>query len=437
MCTKLILLYFWDYAILLPAALLCVLPVLDHLKFRKRIFLPVLAAAVLVVSFILSVIRCRLEVDVNIPLLGAVIPSFVMYLLSFDVRKIKLWYIFISAIAVFSFGGLATHYVEAILDYPDEEIVAYAVKWGVSLMFLAAEIIFLKQIRWLLDNEDVNSIWKFAWTVPFLIIVFNFNMIPADYENVKIGRIFYLYVMFKLTLIIFFVIILFLQYTISRAITNKAEAERNAHILGLQAAQYENLKKYMDSSARMRHDFTYMAITARCLAAEGETEKLRQLLSDFGTTIDENRAPDHYCENIALNAITAYYADEARSGNIRLNTRLNVAQNISISDYELCSIVGNILDNAINAASQAENKDSEILFAADTKPNGDLYLAVSNPYSGTIKEKGGKFSSTKAGGHGIGIESVRAIVRKNNGYSNFRYDNKNFYSEIMLRQNEK
>ena len=74
------------------------------------------------------------------------------------------------------------------------------------------------------------------------------------------------------------------------------------------------------------------------------------------------------------------------------------------------------------AASQAENKDSEILFAADTKPNGDLYLAVSNPYSGTIKEKGGKFSSTKAGGHGIGIESVRAIVRKNNGYSNFRYD---------------
>ena len=105
-----------------------------------------------------------------------------------------------------------------------------------------------------------------------------------------------------------------------------------------------------------------------------------------------------------------------------------------ISDYELCSIVGNVLDNAVAAAEKAAEPNSEILFVADTKKNGDLYIAVSNPYSGEIKEKGGKFSSTKAGGHGIGLESIRAIVRKNNGYCNFRYDKKKFYSEIMLRQ---
>ena len=49
-------------------------------------------------------------------------------------------------------------------------------------------------------------------------------------------------------------------------------------------------------------------------------------------------------------------------------------------------------------------------------------------------EKGGKFISTKTDGHGIGLESVRAIVRKNKGYCNFRFDDTCFYSEIMLRQ---
>ena len=89
---------------------------------------------------------------------------------------------------------------------------------------------------------------------------------------------------------------------------------------------------------------------------------------------------------------------------------------------------------AVAAAERVDRPGSEILFVADTKLNGDLYIAVSNPYNGVVREKNGKFSSTKADGHGIGLESVRAIVRKNNGYCNFRYDAKTFYSEIMLRQ---
>ena len=96
--------------------------------------------------------------------------------------------------------------------------------------------------------------------------------------------------------------------------------------------------------------------------------------------------------------------------------------------------MGNILDNALSAAKNIKSESAEVLFVADTKINGDLYLAVSNTYDGSINKKDGKFLSTKNGGHGIGLESVKAIVRKNNGYCNFRYDDKKFYSEILLRQ---
>ena len=393
--------YFWDYAIILPAAFFCILPVLQHSKIKPRLLLPMTSAALLITAAALAALRSLFAPDPNILLLGALVP----------------------------------HYVQAVLNTEHEYLIACAVKWAISLLFLLAEVLSLKKLRWTINNENISSVWKCIWVVPLIITAANFFLIPSDYANVLVGRAFPLYVMFETVLVLFFIIFIIMKYVIARAITNKAEAEQNAQLLGMQAAQYEKLKKYLDNTAQMRHDFFYMAKTAQALAANNETEELKKLLSDYGAQIDSESSPRKYCENTALNAITAYYAEEAERQHIAFTARLNVAQSIMISDYELCSIVGNILDNAVAAASDVDGDHRRILFVADTKPNGDLYLAVSNPYSGAIRRKGSRFSSTKRGGHGIGLESVRAIVKKNSGYCNFRYDGSTFYSEIMLRQN--
>ncbi len=429
-----VLLYFWDYSIILPAAIACILPVMDHCKIKSKLFSPVMTVILLTVSFMMAVIRDCTGVNVNIPLICALVPSFVLYLLLFDVKKLKLLYFFVSSVAVFSFGGLSTHYIEAILDMEMEIYIAYSIKWLVSLLFVIAEILFLKKLRWLLNNENVDTIWRFMWIVPIIITISNFLLIPLDEANVRAGRIFFMYLLFEAIMVVFFVVTLLMQYTIARAITNKVEAEQNSRLLGMQAAQYNNLKKYLDNTARVRHDFIYMANTARNLAAIGDIDNLKKLLNDYGESIDANAAPPVYCNNTAINAITAHYVSEAQKKNIRITVKLDISQGLHITDYEICSIVGNILDNAVSAAGELHNDDAEILFVAETKQNGDLYLAVSNSYKGMIVKKRGKFSSTKENGHGIGLESVRAVVQKNNGYCNFHYDEKKFYSEIMLRQ---
>lgn len=428
------LLCFADYIIDLPAAILCILPILEHSRLGKRKLLFIVLAATILTAIPMSLIVCFTGIDPNIPLGCLLIPFFVAYLMLFDVKRSKLLYLFITAIAIFSFGGLATHFVNAMMDQQSDTVISISVKWLISLLFLTAEIILLKRLRWLFDNENIDSIWRFVWIVPLLIAAANFMMIPADYSNVHIGRIFELYIWEELILVTFFIIFLVMQYRIARAITNKTRAEQDLQILGFQAAQYENLKKYMDSTSKLRHDFVYMAKTAQKLAAEGNIKELQKLLNDFGAGIDANTAPSHYCDHPALNAITAYYAAEAKGAGIRFTARLNVSQNVVISDYELCSVVGNILDNALAAAKEVKDEAARILFVADTKANGDLYIAISNPYSGAIRKKNNRFASTKKGGHGIGLESVKAIVSKNNGYCNFRFDSKSFYSEIMLRQ---
>ena len=429
-----LLFYIFDYAVVIPAAIMCMLPVLKYSRLKVSVLIPSVIGAAAVASVIMGILEQLFGVDPNIPLFIFLIPALILYLTAFDIHKLKLFFIFISTMAVFSFGGLATHIVHSYASPDNTLYLELTAKWVISLAFLAVELLFIRQLGWLFDNDNINSVWKFIWTIPTIVTAANIFMIPQNHLTVRVGRIFQLYVMVEIILIVFYFTILVMLYHIARAVTEKAESEQGARLLELQAAQYNNLKKYLDNTARMRHDFIYMAKTAQALAANNDTEQLRKLLEEYGAGIDANSAPPIFCEHIALNAITAYYAAEAREKKIGFNAKLNVSEKIVISDYELCSVVGNILDNALSAAQNVRDSTPEILFVADTKPNGDLYIAVSNSFDGTIIEKGGKYISTKATGHGIGLESVRAIVQKNKGYCKFRYDDKSFYSEIILRQ---
>ena len=426
--------YIFDYAVVIPAAIMCMLPVLKYSRLKVSVLIPSVIGASAVASVILGLLEQLFGADPNIPLFIFLIPALILYLTAFDIHKLKLFFIFISTMAVFSFGGLATHIVHSYASPDNTLYYELAAKWMISLSFLAAEIIFLRHLEWLYDNDNINSVWKFIWTVPAIVTAANIYMIPQNYTNVHVGRIFQMYVMVEIILVILYFAILVMLYHIARAVAEKAESEQAARLLGLQAAQYNNLKKCLDNTARMRHDFIYMAKTAQALAAKNETGQLRKLLEEYGAGIDASSAPPVFCEHIALNSITAYYAAEAKKEKIGFNAKLNVSEKIVISDYELCSVVGNILDNALSAAQNVRDITPEILFVADTKPNGDLYIAVSNSFDGTIIKKGGKFISTKSTGHGIGLESVKAIVQKNKGYCKFRYDDKCFYSEIILRQ---
>ena len=145
-----LLFHILDYLSILPAAFMCVLPVLDHSKIKPRVLLPVMSAAIIVSAVLLGVVRELLAVNANAPLFVFLVPAATLYFMAFDVKKTKLWFIFISTMAVFSFGGLATHIVKAMTDPGSEFAIELSAKWLVSLLFLLGEIVFLKQLRWLL-----------------------------------------------------------------------------------------------------------------------------------------------------------------------------------------------------------------------------------------------------------------------------------------------
>ena len=113
---------------------------------------------------------------------------------------------------------------------------------------------------------------------------------------------------------------------------------------------------------------------------------------------------------------------------------IDIPANIAVADVDICSLVGNLLDNAIQGCMTIGENERQISFKADAD-NGDIFVVMTNSFDGYTKKKNVKYSSTKEKGFGIGLESIKTTVNRYNGYVNFYNDRKNFYTDIMLKQN--
>ena len=142
-----------------------------------------------------------------------------------------------------------------------------------------------------------------------------------------------------------------------------------------------------------------------------------------------------------------------RSKGIEVNARAVVPSDLQISEIDLCVIIGNLLDNALEACvAQSPGHDPDDSSGQAPERNVDqgkaqerfirlfigilkdqLYVTVSNSVSGQVRKEGKTYLSTKnSEGHGFGLMRVDRIVKKYDGYINRQDEEGVFATEIML-----
>ncbi len=98
---------------------------------------------------------------------------------------------------------------------------------------------------------------------------------------------------------------------------------------------------------------------------------------------------------------------------------------------DLCVIIGNLLDNAIEENEKLPEEDRFVRIYMGTK-NTQLYLAITNAAGKKQAKKGSLFSSTKGSSHGFGLARVESIVKKNEGIFSVASEDGGFTVEILL-----
>ena len=168
------------------------------------------------------------------------------------------------------------------------------------------------------------------------------------------------------------------------------------------------------------------------LADNGDFESLRAQLHEYEQELDLN-TPVNYCHNAALNALFNYYREMAASENIKTDWKIHIPEPLTVSELDLCSLLGNLLENAI-AGCKTVPEDQRFFNLSILLKNMDcLYIVSTNSFDGKVKKNQETYMSTKRNGEGTGLFSIKTIAEKHKGMAQISNNDRNFFIDIMLK----
>ena len=425
-----------SYLPFLPAAFLCFFPMKNQMKFSKRrtalscvlVFLLFLPAA--------SYFTCRYSLNDNFFTLPLLILFFTFFYFSVYTTFSQTLAVFVFVCALISFSANFTNGYDAI-RYPDATaFVAHLdtnlFHFGISLLMLTLLAYPLSRYgSFLIDSLTASNVWFMTVLISGTFLGLNILIVPHKHETLYVNRMFLIFwAVLGITLTMMLMIYV-LFYFIAIGMLDAARVSEHNHFLEMQEVQYLKQCKYMEETSRVRHDFRHTLYTLKMLADEKDFASLTLYLEKYLNALPVNQVVV-YCKNNSVNALLNYLNASAKESGTRIDLIIDLPDYLSVTDVDLCGILGNILENAIEGCLTVPADQRKIQLSVTTRHNTWLYIVSTNTFNGIVKRKKDQYQTTRKNGHGIGLTSIQLTVEKYNGTVQFSNDDSNFYVDIMI-----
>lgn len=209
-----------------------------------------------------------------------------------------------------------------------------------------------------------------------------------------------------------------------RAIITLTDYERlqsESRLSALREMYYQGLQREQNQVRTLRHDMRNHMAVLQGLLDNGDTGKAEEYLRELlgSAALSGGR---RICAHETANAVLSVKLGEMERLGIPADFQVNLPEKLDISDTDLCALLGNALDNAMEACTKVKTPDIRLRCRMD---KGMLMLMVSNPLSGD--EKPG-LGTTKADGknHGFGLPGMAEIARRCGGSLDTRTEDGRF-----------
>jgi len=207
----------------------------------------------------------------------------------------------------------------------------------------------------------------------------------------------------------------------------------------LAAYQRDLMEKHCEEVENMyrqtrgwRHDYRNHIQTMKAYLSMGRYEELADYLDQLDEDLNQ---VDTVVKtgNVMVDAVLNSKISVARAREITVEAKARVPQQLSIAEVDLCVILGNLLDNAIEACMRISQEDQRFIRIYIDILRGQLYLYVINATAGKLRRQGGGYLSTKsAREHGYGLMRMDRVVEKYHGYLERQDEEGVFATEVLL-----
>lgn len=399
---------------ILPYLLLMFYIFKDH--FRFPIWVPITAIAVITVLRCLCGYAAYLDTSrLNDPNPG------ILILVALTALLVKDWgkglFSMLMLANVSSFVATASKYFEGLI-FGNYALQLH--RWTNIFILIIVEALILIPLFFYIKNFFMKAIhqtvskraWMFLWLVPFTFYTVWYRNSFFATENHEILSLDLKYVFFALLVngggLLIYTLVASL---INEHVDNDRLKEQEMQVM-IKQKQFETLQERIDEARTAKHDMRQHLHMISAFVEDEKYDELKDYISSFRKSIPENITIS-YCEHYGINALLQYFAGLARENGIAFSANMELPAEIAIPDDVLAVLLGNLLENAVEAC---EKERKPVIRIRGQMQGNSVFFKIVNTFTGKVKKSSdGLYLSTKHEGRGIGLRSVRGIVNDYNG----------------------
>ena len=234
------------------------------------------------------------------------------------------------------------------------------------------------------------------------------------------------------SVVIFFCICIVYKKNIRDVEHRRMEKER-LDFYKLQYGHYHDTRDHLNELKGIKHDFRKHMIVLKSLSQENRQEELDQYIDDMESQISlSTEIVD--AKNSVISAQLTHAKELCRKNEIFFDYILEYEQ-INIAPFDLNTVVGNMLDNAVEASMQIKEKNSRRIQIIIQSQKGMVMIVCKNNFQGEIRKNNNYILTSKKDSkkHGLGIQNIRDTVKKYEGKIDITTENQTFYIAALLR----
>lgn len=196
----------------------------------------------------------------------------------------------------------------------------------------------------------------------------------------------------------------------------------------LKTKHFKEMKLHYMEYKKLRHDFYDHISVIKRLTDNGYAVESQEYVHELSRKLEQLEKVT-FCNNPAVDALLFSKNEIARAMGIQTMYRIEEPNGQVLSDMDLCSVISNLMQNAIRGAAEFAGEEKYIDFESYNM-SGQYVIVVknsSNYVSGDLRT-----TKSEKEGHGLGLKIIQSIVEKNDGNAIFRYDKNEFLSIVNL-----
>lgn len=359
----------------------------------------------------------------HIPLFNFALNLGLLLLLTLSYKgryPLKIW----AAVLAACLGALCDYFSYQILKSSMEEETAYVVSYvfTVILFWLCeriANILICKSRGESLSGKEFGILLSIPLCSLAVLATVTYSDMNSLYATLASAGI----------LVICFMSFYVYHYLV-RSMSEKADNELLEREIQWYSKELERVRETEQRIDGMRHDIKHHLIQIKDYANKGQMGQLEEYIREWEGDIPDNTRFSQSGQK-EIDSLLNYMLEKAEMILTHIEVRVSVPNNLDINQYQVNIVLGNLLENAILAASKSNNKELKVIVE---ERQGLLYIEIGNSYNQYFVMKNGKLLTTKTDkkAHGFGLENVKRVVEMCDGEMDIQAQKEWFQVKILM-----